>query len=1442
MFNWVKSKFADRSVANAPSPAAVVEPQAHARALCKEGNAWLDKGNTGAALASYEKAVALDPRSADSLVSLGFALSELGRFDEAHRRLAEAVALDPTSHDAHYLLGSASHALNRPEEAIAGWREALARKPDFELCRSRLIQTLAQSGDLAAAEAVAVEGRHASPLCADMPFLLGNIHVTRGELDEAVDSFGKAVKIKPDFAQAHQALGEVLKRQGHRIAAIESHRRCVTLSPADASARARLAAALHDDGQLQAAVSAYRQALALDEHHAESYANMGYALHQLGRDDDSVASYRKAIALQPDSHDVHTSLGDTLSALSRLEEGVEAYRQALVLSPDDQRATNNMAGTLLTQGKIDIAIALLGKSTAIDADNILASSNMLFALNYHPDKTAEEIFAAYVDFDRRFGLRWQDPALAHANERNTTRRLRVGYISPDFRRHAVQHFLPPLLDHHDKAVVEVFAYADLLVEDAVTPSYKRQADHWVPIAGKTDEQVAARVREDRIDILVDLAGHTSNNRMGVFARKPAPVSVSWLGFGYTTGLSAIDYFLSDATAAPAGSEHLFAEQVWRVPTPSYAYRPNVGMGEVGPLPAERRGFVTFGTLTRAIRMNHRVVRTWAQILLRVPGSRLVIDSVNYQDAATRDALLGAFAEHGIGAERLAIGFHSPPWDTMRSIDIGLDCFPHNSGTTLFESLYMGLPYITLAGRPSVGRLGSTILEGAGHPEWIAHSEDEYVDKAVALASDPPRLAALRQQLRADMQASPLMDEVAFARKVEAAYCSMFARWAETPTPSTPVPHARAAALVKQGHAAEARGQFDEAEGLYRAAIAADDTSADAWMNLGTVLAPKGAVAEAVAAYERAIALDANHASAHYNLGLALLDGGDAARVEQLFRSATQLRQPFPQAFVGLALALESQGRLSEAADSYREALRQRPDDADALANLGALHQRLSEPQAAIERYAAALRLAPDRADLRHRMGLILKDHGQIAAAINCYRQALVLMPGHAELLGDLGNALQEQGDIDGAVEKFEQALALKPDHAGGHGNLLFTLNYHPDKSAESIFDAYRVFDQRFGAPHRGAWREHSNARATDRVLRVGYVSPDFCMHPVRHFLEPLLAHHDAAAIHVTAYAELRQDDAVTARYRSLVQGWVDTRTLDDDALAQRIRDDAIDILVDLAGHTAHNRLGVFARKPAPVSLSWLGFGYTTGVSAINYLLTDAPSAPEDSEPLFAEAPWRLPGTCYAYRPALGMGAVGESPAAAQGGVTFGTLTRSVRINHHTIRVWSALLNRVPGSRLLVDSKNYGDAGMCDELAAKFAAHGIPRERLELGVHSPPWDVMRSIDIGLDCFPHNSGTTLFETLYMGIPFVTLAGRPSVGRLGSSVLHGVGHPEWIADSERAYVDIAVALATDLPRLAHLRSTLRGELQASELMDEAAFARKVEAAYRDMFARWAASAPAL
>ena len=588
------------------------------------------------------------------------------------------------------------------------------------------------------------------------------------------------------------------------------------------------------------------------------------------------------------------------------------------------------------------------------------------------------------------------------------------------------------------------------------------------------------------------------------------------------------------------------------------------------------------------------------------------------------------------------------------------------------------------------------------------------------------------------------------------------------------------------------------------AVALSPGDAEAHSNLGATFKALGHLQEAQASYQRALQIKPDYVQAHYNLGNTLQALGQLEQAEMSYRNALQLAQDFAPANFNLGNALKTQGRLDDAERSYLNAVRIKPDHAQAWCNLGATLQAL----------------------------------GRLHDAEASYRRALHVQPDYADAYSNLGNTLGDLGKMDAAQASYQRALRIKPDHTEAFSNLLFALNYHPDKCAQEIFAAYNGFEQRFGQPHRGAWPAHSNPRAPYRRLKVGYVSPALRQHSSRHFLEPLLAQHDHSVVEVYAYAELAREDAVTARYKGYVDHWVPTRGMSDDALAQRIRDDGIDILVDVAGHTAGNRLQVFARKPAPVSLHWLDFGYTTGLSAIDYYLTDWPTVPAGSEALFSETPWRLDGPGLVYRPAESMGKAGPLPAAGQGFVTFGSLTRAVRINHHTVRIWAELLKRVPKARLVINSGDYRTAAMQDELANRFAAHGITRERLDIGHHSPPWDVLRQIDIGLDCFPHNSGTTLFESLYLGVPFVTLAGRPSVGTLGSAILHGVGHPEWITNSEAQYVAIAVTLAADLPKLAATRAGLRAEMQASPLMDEAGFARRVEAAYRGMFKAWAES----
>jgi predicted O-linked N-acetylglucosamine transferase (SPINDLY family) len=386
-----------------------------------------------------------------------------------------------------------------------------------------------------------------------------------------------------------------------------------------------------------------------------------------------------------------------------------------------------------------------------------------------------EVYSAYQDFETHVGLPLRSTWRPHTNNRSVERRLRIGYVSPDFRRHAAQHFVEPLLDHHDKSLFEVFAYAEVAREDDVSTRMKAKVDHWVSTCGMDDAQLADRIRADAIDVLVDLAGHTRGNRLAVFARKPAPVSVTTIGFGYTTGLSAMDWFLTDAIVVPQGAEAAFSERVWRIPL-CQVYRPAADMGPVSDLPALNRGYVTFGTLTRAARINHRVIRAWSSILRRVPGARLRINSLNFRDAGLCQSLAGKFSAHGVDKQRLEFGFESPPWEVMRGFDITLDCFPQNSGTTLFESVYMGIPFVTLADRPSLGRLGTSIASHAGHPEWIAATEDEYVDKAVSMAKNLEKLSLLRSSLREEMQAGLLVDENNYVREVEGAYRAMWRMW------------------------------------------------------------------------------------------------------------------------------------------------------------------------------------------------------------------------------------------------------------------------------------------------------------------------------------------------------------------------------------------------------------------------------------------------------------------------------------------------------------------------------------------------------------------------------------------------------------------------------------------------------------------------------------------
>ncbi len=504
-------------------------------------------------------------------------------------------------------------------------------------------------------------------------------------------------------------------------------------------------------------------------------------LHRSGRFSEAIPAFREALELDPGSWDSHVLLSDMLWRLGESAQAIEHCHRAIALAPDEAAPYQSLATALMQQGRQAEAEAAFEAALARNPGSAKAHSDLVFALNYRNDIDPRRLFAAHRAWDERHARPLAPAAARFDNDKDPKRRLRVGYVSRDFRTHPVSSFFMPLLRAHDRAAIEAFCYADNAQRDAVTRELEALADRWRPIAERSDEDVAALIRGDRVDILVDLAGHTGDNRLRVFARRPAPIQVTWLGYPTSTGLSAIDYRLSDAIVDPEGEDEIpSSEAVVRLPEGYHCYRPPDNAPEVGPLPAEAAGRITFGSFNHLPKLSDPAIALWARLLAELPDARLLLKNRCFADAGTRQRFAEKFAAAGIEAERLAlkpwVGAHRDHLALYNRIDLALDSFPYNGTTTTCEALWMGVPVVTFCGDRHAGRVGASLLTRVGLEDLIAPDEAGYFTTALALARDPDRLSALRAGLRARMSASPLCDETGFARAVELAYRDMWRRW------------------------------------------------------------------------------------------------------------------------------------------------------------------------------------------------------------------------------------------------------------------------------------------------------------------------------------------------------------------------------------------------------------------------------------------------------------------------------------------------------------------------------------------------------------------------------------------------------------------------------------------------------------------------------------------
>jgi predicted O-linked N-acetylglucosamine transferase (SPINDLY family) len=599
-------------------------------------------------------------------------------------------------------------------------------------------------------------------------------HHNAGEFDSAAKLCREILAADPQHADAINLLGIIDFFAGRLQPALEKVRRAVELNGDNAGYHYNEGQICGNLGRTQEAIAAFRQAISLQENLADAWLGLGMMYRLEKKPEEMLQAFTRAAELRPERAHWQGALAGHLAAHDRIDEAIAAYRRAIAVQPDFAEAHLNLGNTLKDTGRLDEALECFDRALQSKPSYSEALVNRLNTIHFHVGFGPEEILAETRKFEEIFALPLAPEIQPHTNDRSADRRLRIGYVSPDFRDHVVGRNVLPVLRRHDKSKFEIFCYASVYREDEITGQFRSAADVWRNIVNVGDAEVAKMIRDDEIDILVDLGMYLAHSRPLVFARKPAPVQVAFAAYPGTTGLSAIDYRLTDPYLDPNGRDEFYSEKSIRLPHSFWCFDPLEVDAPVNRLPAMDAGYITFGCLNNFCKVTDRTLELWAKVLREVPDSRLILQT---KTGRHRERILSKL---GIDPDRVEFSLYLPRPKYLRlyhRIDLGLDTFPYNGHTTSLDSLWMGVPVVSLCGQTVASRAGFSQSSNLGlADQLVAETDERFVELAVNLARDLPRLSELRRSLRVRMEKSPLMDAAGFARGIEAAYSFMWQTW------------------------------------------------------------------------------------------------------------------------------------------------------------------------------------------------------------------------------------------------------------------------------------------------------------------------------------------------------------------------------------------------------------------------------------------------------------------------------------------------------------------------------------------------------------------------------------------------------------------------------------------------------------------------------------------
>ena len=1189
-----------------------------------------------------------------------------------------------------------------------------------------------------------------------------------GNTRHALRLCANILKRFPGYPRALHAKGVLLFKLDRLDEAISAMRECLANNPSYVDAMNSLGNIYRSCYRYEDALACYGQILQVDKTNFRAMFSMGQIKHKEQDERAALACFRNALKYNRSFVPAYLGIINIYKKRNRLVEAEKFCRKVLKLEPENVEALYLLAALRADHGDIQHAINLMEKVKCSDTYGLGAHASILYYLNLLPEIRQEQIYQESKLFEERFVQRLQVFQTPHINCPDPERKIRIGFVSGDIKLHPVARHLRPLVQHMDRSRFELYAYNNFNVHDEVTEEFKSLFCYWRNIHELSDEKVTEMVRLDTIDILFDLSGYTGHSRLLLFARKPAPIQISWLGYFNTTGFQAMDYLISDDITVHAEEEEKwFSEEILRLPHSRFCYDPREDiLPDVASQPASKVGFVTFGAFCKVNKLNDQVVKTWSRILAAVPNSRLILKWWAYKDKSAIKSVSDKFVRFGTDPARLEFRDESGYVELLREytcdIDISLDTFPHSGGATSCDALLMGVPVITLSGQIPISRQTHGFLHVMGlDNELVAYSEDDYVARAVNLAQNLPCLKELRSSLRDRLLKSPLCDGETFTRNFEELMRFVWRRWC-------------------------------------------DGKLAEVMLRSGT-----------------------HNPAEIYNEGINLMGEHDFKHAAQYFASVVESEPKNDKAINNLAICLWESEDIDNAEQMLLRGRRVNRANDDIYCNLAGIMLHKSRYREALAYSRDGLKINDSNVELYINQVLALQGLTRLYEALCVLNHAIATFQPTSAMYATLGNCHASMGNVAQAEQCLRKALELDGSNLFAHSNLLYVMNYASWCSQQQMYEEALQWNR-----HHVVAPPHDIAlplvTKNDNKLRIGLVSADFRMHPGGMLLKPFMEHFDRNKLEVYCYYNHHKHDAMTAFLQSCSSKWQNVKLLSDLELYELIKKDNIDILIDMNGHTDKHRLRMFTMKPCAIQATWLGYFNTTGIQAIDYFISDVFTTPEWMQNNFSEKILRMPHSrfCYAapdYSPLVSL-----APSEWKGYITFGAFNNCAKLSNTTLEMWAQILRAVPKSRLLLKWKSYRDNSVKEWIYEKFNQLGIKRHRIVLRRdidHAQMLADYSDVDIVLDTYPFNGGMTSIEALWMGVPIVTLVGETPASRQTGSFLRLVGLEECIAEDQDAYVNAAIALALNPTRLYDIRGTLRQKMKKSPLMDGALFAQNMQ-----------------